>query len=166
MKLIPERHLVHRHPIVASKITTQTSWKQVAEKTSHVDRKRLSSSRLDFIEYQTSPVQRNTDLSTTYTNDHLKKTLPPISADTSSSVAEDYSSMFYRTKYPTFLPADFTVNESEGVTLQSTGHLNPDLLQHVKTIAKKINANQSNLFALLGEDETKLIRYVTAHDLR
>jgi len=59
-----------------------------------------------------------------------------------------------------FLPDDFTVNESDGLTEQSTGLLNDERFQQIKTIANKLRLTQSNLSIELNDDETTLIRYL------
>ncbi len=122
---------------------------------------------LDFTELQISPIQRNGDLTNTHTNDNNnnKKNLPSNSLDNNNnnnnnnhSIEKRNSSIIFQTKYPTFLPDDFTVDETDGVTLQSTGLLNDADFKHVKTIGNKLNINQSNLHIQLNEDEITFIR--------
>jgi len=105
-----------------------------------------------------SPVQRNGDLTNTYTNDNFKKKLSSNSSDVNHSIEKENPLIKYRTKHPTFLPDDFTGDETDGLTEQSSGCLNDDLLKHVKTIGNKLNFNRSNLFIQLTEDETTFIR--------
>jgi hypothetical protein len=113
---------------------------------------------LDFVEFQVSPIQRYGDLANTYTSDHLKENISSNLPNVDHPVENKNTSITYRTKYPTFLPDDFTANESEGITEQTTGLLKDEVLKHVKTIANKLNANQSNSLVELNEDETTLIR--------
>jgi hypothetical protein len=115
---------------------------------------------LDFVEFQVSPIQRYGDLANTYTSDHLKENISSNLPNVDHPVENKNTSITYRTKYPTFLPDDFTANESEGITEQTTGLLKDEVLKHVKTIANKVNANQSNSLVELNEDETTLIRYL------
>jgi hypothetical protein len=108
---------------------------------------------LDFIKSQVSPIQRNGDLTNKCINDNMKKTISSICFE-----EQENSSIIYRTKYPTFLPDDFNANEADGLTEQSTGLLNDDVLKHVKNIANKLNINQMNLSIQLNDDETTFIR--------
>lgn len=64
----------------------------------------------------------------------------------------------YHTSYPSFLPEDFTVDETVDVIDQTTGLLNSQELSCVETIAKKLNGNLSNLNIELSEDEETFIR--------
>lgn len=111
---------------------------------------------LDFIEYDHSPIQRQSDLSNSYTNDHLKKNL--TSSDLNRANEQDNQSMVYRTKHSNYLPADFTMDECDGVNEQGTGLLNEEFFQHAKAIAKKCQMNQTNSFPMLNEDEMKLLQ--------
>ena len=98
---------------------------------------------LDFVESDDSLIQRSN-----------KKNLASISPD----IEKDNTPMIYRTKYPTFLPTDFTVDELEGLTEQSTNLFTDDFINYVKTIGKKLAANQSTTSVALNDDEVKLIR--------
>ena len=66
--------------------------------------------------------------------------------------------MTFRTKHPTFLPADFTVDECVGVSEQASGLLNDEFFQHAKMIGMKSNINQSNQFPVLNDDEKKFLQ--------
>ncbi|UJR22545.1 hypothetical protein I4U23_025594 [Adineta vaga] len=130
----------------------------------------------DCIESELYPVQRQNDLTNSYSNDNYKKKLPnhsfespnqsdsaqnnkPISS-TSNTSEPRKSSLIYRTKYPTFLPDDFTADETEGLTIQPTGLLSDDVFQHVKTISSKLFADQSSLAIELTKEELIFIQYL------
>jgi hypothetical protein len=67
-------------------------------------------------------------------------------------------SIIYRTKYPTYLPDDFTLDETNGLTEHSTGPLSNEIFKHVNTISNKLINDKSNLHVQLTEDELKFIR--------
>jgi hypothetical protein len=87
-----------------------------------------------------------------------KNSINLTSQTTSDSREQRNTQIIYRTKSPSFLPDDFTVDETEGLTMQSTGLLSQDVFTHVKTIANKLSTTQSNLVVDLNEDETEFIR--------
>jgi hypothetical protein len=60
--------------------------------------------------------------------------------------------------YPTYLPDDFTLDETAGLTEHSTGPLSNETFKHAKTISYKLSQNKSNLHVQLTEDESKFIR--------
>ena len=66
-------------------------------------------------------------------------------------------SFAYRTKYPTFLPEGFTVDETDGLPLESTGLLAPEIFQYVQSIGSKLTNTQSTTFMELNEEEAKFI---------
>lgn len=68
------------------------------------------------------------------------------------------NTMVFRTKYPTYLPADFTVDECIGVPAQATGLLNDEFFQCAKMIGMKTSINQLNQFPVLNDDEQKFIQ--------
>ncbi|CAF0895411.1 unnamed protein product [Adineta steineri] len=130
---------------------------------------------IDCLEFQISPIQRHNDnydrkLSnqTSILNDNQQlitesKCLQHndmINKTTSNNSEQKKSQFIYRTKYQNFLPDDFTADETDGLNLQSTGLLKPDLFQHVKTIANKLSMDQPNFFVELTEDESIFIRYL------
>jgi len=67
-------------------------------------------------------------------------------------------SMIYRTKYPTFLPDDFTLDETADLTEHSTGPLSNEIFENVHTISNKLSQNKSNLLGQLTDDESRFIR--------
>ncbi len=60
--------------------------------------------------------------------------------------------------YPTFLPEDFTLDETVGLSEHSTGPLSDEIFKHANTISLKLSQNKSNLHVQLTEDEIKFIR--------
>lgn len=112
------------------------------------------------MEYEHSPVQRQSALSTSYTNDHSKNNLTSSSSvDLNRSNEQGNGpSMVYRTKHPNFLPEDFTTDECEGVTEQTTGFLNEKFFHQAETIAKKYQINPSHSFPILNEDEMEFLQ--------
>jgi hypothetical protein len=60
--------------------------------------------------------------------------------------------------YPTYLPDDFTLDETIGLTEHSTGPLSNEVFQHIHTISYKLSENKSNLHIQLTKDEFKFIR--------
>ncbi|CAF4274305.1 unnamed protein product [Rotaria socialis] len=87
--------------------------------------------------------------------------LPDMKSKTSANDREDEIKQFtYRTKYPTFLPNDFTVDETDGLSQLATGLLNNEELQYVKAIANKLGRNSLNLDTRLNDEEARFIRYL------
>lgn len=68
------------------------------------------------------------------------------------------SSLTYRTKYPTYLPDDFTLDETDGVVKQATGCLSNDALKHAYMISSKLSQNKWTGYAQLTDEELSLIR--------
>ncbi|CAF3092333.1 unnamed protein product [Rotaria sp. Silwood2] len=155
----------------------------------------------DSMDSHVSSIQRDSNLTNTYTSDIFEKKLTlhsPIDDNdieilnevhssptmelnssqlqsdnainmTSQSTLnnEENTQIVYRTKYPTFLPDDFTVDETEGSSKQIIGLLSNEELQYAHTIANKLSANPSNLIIELNEDEEKFIGYLrnTTYDV-
>ncbi|CAF1046874.1 unnamed protein product [Adineta ricciae] len=137
----------------------------------------------DYLESEPSPLQRRAGLGQSYTNDNYQKKLAnssfilpnqPINSKVQSDVSQRSETValpsndselrknpfFYRTKYPTFLPDDFTVDETEGLTMQTSGLLSDDAFKHVVTIRNKLRADQLSFLVQLNEGETVFIRYI------
>jgi hypothetical protein len=66
--------------------------------------------------------------------------------------------LIYRIKHPTFLPDDFTLDETVGLTEHSTGPLSQEVFRHVITVSEKLSQNKSSLVIHLTEDESTFIR--------
>jgi len=60
--------------------------------------------------------------------------------------------------YSTYLPNDFTLDETVGLTEHSTGPLSNEIFKYVNSISYKLSQNKSNLHVQLSEDELKFIR--------
>lgn len=80
------------------------------------------------------------------------------SHNASNTVENRTCRLLYRTNYPTFLPDDFTADETDGVTMESTGLLTDDAFRNVKSIAMKLRTAQATSLVMLTEEETTLIR--------
>ncbi|CAF1512032.1 unnamed protein product [Rotaria sp. Silwood1] len=89
------------------------------------------------------------------------------SQSTSNSQEKENTQTIYRTKYPTFLPDDFTVDETADSSQQIIDLLNDEELQCALTIANKLSANPSTLIIELNEKEAKFIGYLrrTAYEV-
>ena len=133
----------------------------------------------DLIESQVSPVQRHGGLTTNFVHETSEKKLSSsISADQNSAhqpannskpsldsrsgsnlkhTPAETQSPAYQTKYPTFLPEGFTVDETDGLPLESTGLLAPEIFQYVQSIGCKLTNTQSTTFMELIEEEAKFI---------
>lgn len=110
------------------------------------------------------PVERssNSNIST------VKSNLPQSSSNNSMNMKskqplfndqEKENKQFkYRTKYPSFLPSDFTVDETDGVHELPTGFLNTQELHYLKTIAYKLNRNPLMPTMKLTDEEARFIR--------
>jgi hypothetical protein len=61
-------------------------------------------------------------------------------------------------KSPTFLPDNFTLDETTDLTEHSTGPLSIEVFKNVSIISNKLNENKSNLFIQLTEDELLFTR--------
>ncbi|CAF1301960.1 unnamed protein product [Rotaria sp. Silwood1] len=85
--------------------------------------------------------------------------------DINSTLNYNYNknpSFIYRTKYPTYLPNDFTLDETDGLVEHSTGVLTNELFTHVLSISNKLSQNKSTLLVQLTDDEltfTKFLRW-------
>ncbi|CAF0763034.1 unnamed protein product [Adineta ricciae] len=73
---------------------------------------------------------------------------------------QKYPKLGYQTKYPTFLPDNFTLDETIGLAEHPTAPLSHDLFQHVFTVSSKLTQNKSNLYINLNEDESTFIRFL------
>jgi hypothetical protein len=60
--------------------------------------------------------------------------------------------------YSIYLPDDFTLDETVGLTEHSTGPLSNEIFKYVNTISYKLSQNKLNLRVQLSEDELKFIR--------
>ncbi|UJR26525.1 hypothetical protein I4U23_007848 [Adineta vaga] len=119
-----------------------------------------------------SPVRRHHDEPTKIAANHIQpfnnqriKRLQKISEHdiNSSSVFHNQSknaTIIYQTKYPTFLPHDFTLDETIGLTEHSTSPLSYDVFQHVITVSNKLSQNKAHLLVQLDEDELTFIRFL------
>ncbi|CAF3634903.1 unnamed protein product [Rotaria sordida] len=149
----------------------------------------------DSLDSQVSSIQRNSDLTNTYTSDNFEKKLTspsPMDDDqvqvlnkvrpstvelnssqsqsdnsinitsqsTSKNQEKENTQIVYRTKYSTFLPADFTVDETDDSSEQTIGLLSNEELQYAQTVANKLSTNPSNLVIELNENEAKFIGYL------
>jgi hypothetical protein len=63
------------------------------------------------------------------------------------------NSFIYETKYPTFLPDDYTLDETNGLTEHSTGPLSKELFKNVNILSNKLCQDISNSCIQLTEDE-------------
>ncbi|CAF0775064.1 unnamed protein product [Rotaria sordida] len=70
------------------------------------------------------------------------------------------SSFIYQTKYPTYLPDDFTLDETDGLIRHSTGILSNELLQHVNNISNKLIEKKSTLLIQLTDNELAFIQFL------
>lgn len=114
---------------------------------------------IDSMEDRISPVQRHGDLTHNIEKNNSEQESVLNVSHSSSNSQEKRNTLFkYRTKYPTFLPDDFTVDETDGLVQQTTGLLTNDVFNHVKTISKKLSVNQSSLAVELDENEITFIR--------
>lgn len=136
---------------------------------------------LDYLESESSPVQRRADLGQSYTNDNYEKKLanssfilpnPPSNTKAQSDISQRgetgslpsnnselrKSPLIYRTNYPTFLPDDFTVDETEGLTMQPSGLLSDEAFKHVITISNKLRVDPLSFRIQLNEEEIIFIR--------
>ena len=64
----------------------------------------------------------------------------------------------YQTKYPTFLPDDFTVDETDSLAKLPTGMLTNEALKHLQTMANKLDDNPTYSMIKLTENEVAFIR--------
>ncbi|CAF2522868.1 unnamed protein product [Rotaria sp. Silwood2] len=69
-------------------------------------------------------------------------------------------SFTYRTKYSTYLPDDFTLDETSGCVEHSTGIFTDEVLKHVYSISNKLSQNKSVLLVQLTEDELAFTRFL------
>ena len=58
-----------------------------------------------------------------------------------------------------FLPTDFTIDETVGLTERVTEPLSEEIFQYIRSISAKLSENQSNLSLRLTENESKFIGY-------
>ena len=116
---------------------------------------------LDYLEPQVSPVQRQGNVTNTY---HYEKKAPskpqnqisvrdPQPVHESGVTPDSQRSTNSQPIEPGSLPEDFTVDETHGMALDSTGFLTTESFVHVQTIAKK-----SSLRIDLNDDESKFVR--------
>lgn len=178
-----ENRPARRYQIAVSKITIPIPWKQVRiDRSLALQFSEDQSFHSDRMESQVSPVQRHGGLTTNFIHETSEKKLAPsVSAEQSSAhqpannskpsldsrsgsnlkhttaPPAEAKSLIYRTKYPTFLPEDFTVDETDGLPLESTGLLAPEIFQHVQSIGSKLTNTQSTAFMELNEAEAKFI---------
>lgn len=68
------------------------------------------------------------------------------------------SPLTHRTKYPSYLPEDFTVDETEGVVPLATGYLSEEMLRHVRALANKLGQTSNQALVELNDEEFQLIR--------
>ena len=59
---------------------------------------------------------------------------------------------------PSFLPDNFTLDETTDLTEHSTGPLSIEVFKNVRVISNKLSENKSNLFIQLTEDELLFTR--------
>ena len=64
----------------------------------------------------------------------------------------------YQTKYPTFLPDNFTLDETVGLAEHPAAPLSHDLFQRVLTVSSKLSQNKPNSYINLNEDELAFLR--------
>lgn len=123
-----------------------------------------------MLDFQVSPIRRHSESTKIYStpnnsllyNDQiLKRSVNLCEHDVNSPLNHNQKknqSMIYRTKYPTFLPDNFTLDETVGVIEHSTGPLSNEIFKHLHTISNKLSQNKSNLLVQLTEDELTFIR--------
>jgi len=110
------------------------------------------------MEDRISPVQRNGDLTHTIEKNTSNNYVLNDIHSSSNNQGKQNTLFKYRTKYPTFLPDDFTVDETDGLIQQPTGLLSNDAFRHVEMISNKLTMNQSSVVVELTEDEITFIR--------
>jgi hypothetical protein len=67
-------------------------------------------------------------------------------------------SMSNNSKYLRFLPEDFTIDETIGLTEAAIEPLSGDILRCMRTVAEKLNHRNSNLSIQLTSDESRFIK--------
>ena len=162
----PARHC----PIGVSKTTIPIRWKQV-RRPAVLCFCSNAISTLDYLEPQVSPVQRQGNVTNTchYESPATKK--PPCKpqhqislldepvndsgASPDSHRSTNSQSSQSQTSELRFLPEDFTVDETHGMALDSTGFLTDESFAHVQTIAKK-----SSLRIDVNDEESRFVRLV------
>lgn len=98
----------------------------------------------DYLERDTSPFLQSNNRTP---KKSIEKSIPESKEDKET----------VQTNQATYLPDDFSFDESEGLIDQSTGLLKSDLLKTAEVLAAK---SHSNSFCDLNDDETVLVRYL------
>lgn len=149
-------HRARRCPIEVWKTTIRIPWKQVSEIVSRCSVTFQRMSCLDFIE---SPIQRQGDAS--LTNVHLvefSSKSSPSPHFVYESDGKSVSPFVHHTRFPNYLPEDFTVDETEGVIPLATGYLSDEMLRYVHALSNKLSHTHNHALVQLDEEEFQLIR--------
>ncbi|CAF3437133.1 unnamed protein product [Rotaria socialis] len=70
------------------------------------------------------------------------------------------SPFIYQTRFPTYLPNDFTLDETDGLMEHPTGNLTDELFRHVYNISNKLSQNKSTLSSQITDDELRFLRFI------
>ncbi|CAM4747568.1 unnamed protein product [Rotaria magnacalcarata] len=70
------------------------------------------------------------------------------------------SPFIYQTRFPTYLPNDFTLDETDGLMEHPTGILTDELFRHVQNISNKLSQNKSTLIFQITDDELRFLRFL------
>jgi hypothetical protein len=118
----------------------------------------------DDIVSQNSPTQQHGDFNIISTSNNVEKSSMPtltIELDQGKTCSDRSESLLiHRTQAPSFLPDDFTVDETSGVPTMTTGHLRPDMLILLESMGTKLNHTQTYSSIELNNQEFEYVQYV------